>query len=255
VDLENARTFELFLEIFGTLPRAGPGSTADTLRALAMVPTDNVTSVLDLGCGPGAQTLVLGEALPEATILAIDLTPSLVTRARRRVGLAGLNDRVRVEVGDMMNTDVPEGSQDLIWCEGAIYFAGVENGLRTWRPLLAPQGSVGFTEPIWIHPSPPEALVSWWRGEYPAITDEAGVRAMVAAAGFEIVGFFVLPADSWWNEYYEPMTGRVAEFRENHPNDPLATEIADVAEKEIKTFKKYSEYYSYGFFVVQPAAH
>ncbi len=31
MDLADARTFELFLEIYGTLPRAGPGSTEDTL--------------------------------------------------------------------------------------------------------------------------------------------------------------------------------------------------------------------------------
>ncbi len=61
MDLEDPRTFELFLEIYGTLPRAGPGSTADTLRALAMVPTPEIRSALDLGCGPGA----------------LDLTPSM----------------------------------------------------------------------------------------------------------------------------------------------------------------------------------
>jgi methylase of polypeptide subunit release factors len=78
MDLEDPRTFSLFLEIYGTLPRAGPGSTADTLRALSMVPHTDVRSVLDLGCGPGAQTLVLAEVLPEADILALDLNPPMV---------------------------------------------------------------------------------------------------------------------------------------------------------------------------------
>jgi hypothetical protein len=38
MDLGDPRTFSLFLEIYGTLPRAGPGSTADTLQALSLVP-------------------------------------------------------------------------------------------------------------------------------------------------------------------------------------------------------------------------
>ena len=60
MDLADPRTFELFLEIYGTLPRAGPGSTEDTLRALALVPGDpRPKTVLDLGCGPGPQTVVL----------------------------------------------------------------------------------------------------------------------------------------------------------------------------------------------------
>ncbi len=252
MDLCNPRTFELFLEIYGTLPRAGPGSTADTLRALSMVPHTDVRSALDLGCGPGAQTLVLAEVLPEAGILALDLTPQMVAEARRRCADAGLGDRVQVKEGDLLAPGVPAGSQDLIWCEGAIYFAGVEKALAVWMPLLAPGGAVAFTEPIWIHPSPPDELVTWWRDEYPSITDEDGVRAAINTAGFHTVGFFPLPTSSWWDEYYGPMESRVTQFLERHPDDPLATEIAAEAAKEIKMLLRYSDFYTYGFFITQP---
>jgi len=252
MNLDDPRTFELFLEVYGTLPRAGPGSTADTLRALSLIPTLTIRQVLDLGCGPGAQTLVLAEALPEAEILAVDLVPRMVTEARRRCEDADLSDRVRVEVGDMLAPEVPSHSQDLIWCEGAIYCAGIENALRTWRPLLTSNGAVAFTEAIWLHSSPPESLLRWWRAQYPAITDEEGVRTAVTAAGFDTVGFFILPASSWWTDYYEPMTGRIIEFTAAHPEDPVAAEIAASAETEIAMFREYSQHYSYCFFIVQP---
>ena len=254
MDLADARTFELFLEIYGTLPRAGPGSTEDTLRALDLVPTDpRPKTVIDLGCGPGAQTLVLAEALPEASILAMDLTPHMVSEADRRLTEAGFGERVRVKRGDMLGPIAPPATQDLIWCEGAIYFAGVERALRTWKPLLSPNGAIAFTEVIWIHPSPPEDLVAWWHDEYPAITDESGVRNAVSAAGFETIGSFPLPAAAWWNEYYEPMEQRVTEFRAQYEGDTLATEIANEAEKEIENFRRFSEFYTYGFFVVRPS--
>lgn len=253
MDLDDPLVFSLFLEIYGTLPRAGPGSTADTLRALALTPGgQRPKTVLDLGCGPGAQTVVLAEALPEASIIAVDLAPQMVTEAGRRIAAAGLGRRVQVKRGDMFGPIAPPGSQDLIWCEGAIYFAGVENALRIWKPLLKADGAVAFTEPVWIDPSPPEALVEWWREEYPAITDAAGVRAAVSAAGFETVGFFNLPPASWWTDYYGPMEQRVAEFRKRHHGDIVAAEIADEAEKEIETFRRHHRYYSYGFFVVKP---
>jgi trans-aconitate methyltransferase len=252
MNLADPRTFELFLEIYGTLPRAGPGSTEDTLHALSLTPNGNPATILDLGCGPGAQTLALAEALPDASIKAMDLTPQMATEARRRVEAADYDNRVRVETGDMMSPKVPKASQDLIWCEGAIYFAGVEPALRTWKPLLTPNGAVAFTEPIWIHPSPPEDLVAWWREEYPAITDEAGVRTAVQSAGFSTVGSFVLPAGSWWKEYYTPMEERVEEFLAAHSAEPLAAEIAAEATKEIETFRRFSDFYSYGFFIVQP---
>jgi len=252
MDLEDPRTFELFLEVYGTLPRAGPGSTADTLRALALVPAEKIRSVLDLGCGPGAQTLVLAEALPKAFVLALDLVPQLVEEARRRAARSGLEDRVRVEAGDMMAVEVPEASQDLIWCEGAIYCAGITNALRAWSLLLTENGAVAFTEPVWIHPSPPAELVAWWRKEYPAITDGEGVRAAVAAAGYDVVGSFPLPAASWWDEYYGPMEKKIPEFLADHPNDSIAQEIAEEATGEIEMFRRHSDFYSYGFFVVWP---
>jgi len=252
MNLEDPRTFELFLEIYGTLPRAGPGSTADTLRALSMVPTPDIRTALDLGCGPGAQTLVLAEVLPEASILACDLTPSMVAEADRRISAAGHSKRVQAIVGDLTDPQVPPASQDLIWCEGAIYFAGVENALRKWKPLLADDGTVAFTEPVFIHPSPPANLVEWWRDEYPAISDEAGVRCAIEDAGYATLGSFTLPPESWTDEYYDPMEEKIAEFRAAHPADPLADEIAVEATNEIDTFRANSKYYSYAFFVVQP---
>jgi len=198
MDLSDPHCLELFLEVYGSLPRAGPGGDEHTLRALKM------------------------------------------------------SDRVRAEAGDMAAPPVDLHSQDLIWCEGAIYFLGVQAALEKWRPLLVPGGSVAFTEPIWLTPSPPDEIVAWWTAEYPAITDERGIRAAIDAASFDTVGFFPLPAESWWTDYYEPMEGRIASLREAHPDDPLASEIAAGAEQEIKMFRRFSDHYSYGFFVVQP---
>ncbi len=252
MDLEDPRSFELFLEIYGALPRAGPGSATDTARALGLVPTRDPRVVLDLGCGPGAQTIVLGEVLPEASITAVDILPEMVREAQRRIADAGMAPRVAAVVGDLSAPSAEPGSVDLIWCEGAIYFAGVERALACWRPLLAEGGSVAFTEPIWIHPAPQAELVAWWRSEYSAITDEAGVRAAIDAAGYRTVGSFTLPPESWTDEYYDPMAPRIDEFLAAHRDDPTAAAIATDARHEIATFRANSQYYSYGFFVVEP---
>jgi trans-aconitate methyltransferase len=252
MNLEDPQTLALFLEVYGTLPRAGPGSTEDTLRALALVPTPNVRRILDLGCGPGAQTLVLADACPNASILALDILPTMVAETRRRLAEAGHERRVEATVGDLLAPKVADRSQDIIWCEGAIYNAGITNALRRWRPLIADDGSVAFTEPVWLHSNPPAAVAAWWRREYPAITDEAGVRRQIAAAGFATVATFALPPESWWNEYYEPMTARIDELRASHPEDPIAEEIAVEAANEIETFRSHSQDYGSAFFIVRP---
>lgn len=252
MNLDDPHTFELFLEVYGTLPRAGPGGDEHTLHALGAVPRGPAQTVLDLGCGPGAQTVALARALPDAQILALDILPSMVETTRRRILEAGLDHRARAEVGDMASPPVPAGSQDLIWCEGAVYFLGVEAALRAWRPLLTPGGAVAFTEPVWLRPAPPAELRQWWEAEYPAITDDRGVRAAVDAAAFSTVASFPLPADAWWEQYYRPMEGRIADFATQHAGDPAASDVVAAAEHEIQMHRRFSDWYSYGFFVVQP---
>lgn len=254
MELEEDPGFGLFLEVYGTLPRAGPGGDEHTIRALGLVPGPSPTRVLDLGCGPGQQTLVLASELPEARIVAVDLLPAMVEEANRRFSAGRLGDRVEAVVGDMGAPPVEAGGQDLIWSEGAIYNLGVTEALNLWRPLLTPDGSVAFTEPVWLVDSPPEEIHDWWMAEYPAISDRAGVEVRIRAASYRTVTSFVLPASAWWDDYYDPMQDRIADLRDRLPADPVAREVIAAAEGEIDYFRRFSDCYSYEFFIVQPLA-
>jgi len=253
VDLDDD-SFQLFLEVYGTLPRAGPGGDEHTIRALGLVPGPAPDAVLDLGCGPGAQTVALASALPHARFVAVDVLPAMVEEANRRFIAAGFGDRVVAVEGDMAAPPAAPGSQDLIWCEGAIYNLGVTEALRAWRTLLKPEGSIAFTEPVWLVGSPPKEIHDWWSSEYPAISDAAGVESRIEAASYRTVASFVLPSSAWWDEYYSPMQQRIAGLRERLPADPIAAEVAAAAEAEIDYRQRFSDCYSYEFFIVQPMA-
>lgn len=209
-------------------------------------------TVLDLGCGPGAQTTALALALPEARVVAVDVLSPMVEEAGRRIIEYGIEDRVVAVVGDMAAPPVAAGSQDLIWCEGAIYHLGVTEALRTWRPLLRPGGTVAFTESVWLVDPLPLEVRDWWSSEYPAITDTAGTLLRIEAASYRTVASFVLPASAWWDEYYQPMQDRLDGLRSRRPHDPVAAEVVAGAETEIDLFRRFSDCYSYAFFVVQP---
>ena len=125
------RATALFFELFSRLPRQGPGNTACTRRALGLVPGFGPrTRVLDIGCGTGAQTLVLADSSP-SRILAIDNHPPFIDALNRKARRVGISDRLEARVADMRSLDFADGSFDLIWCEGAIYNVGVEAGLPT----------------------------------------------------------------------------------------------------------------------------
>ena len=103
------------------------------------------TRVLDIGCGPGAQTLVLAESSP-SRIVAVDNHPQFIDALKHKAHELGIADRLEARVADMRRLDFADGAFDLIWCEGAIYIMGVEAALRDWRRLLRSNGHVALTE-------------------------------------------------------------------------------------------------------------
>ena len=64
---------EAFFKLHSGLPREGPGSDASTRKAIRALPSlPPSPRVVDLGCGPGRQTLVLAQAL-SSSIIAADI--------------------------------------------------------------------------------------------------------------------------------------------------------------------------------------
>ncbi len=68
--------------------------------------------VLDVGAGTGEFSARVAEALPDATVLGVELLPGSVERARRKH--AALAPRVRFEPGDAFHLTQPDDSYDLV---------------------------------------------------------------------------------------------------------------------------------------------
>ena len=97
---------------------------------------------LDVGCGAGSTSLALSEARPDATIIACDLSPSLVRVAGER-----LADRsVRVVLGDAEEVAAREGPFDLIFSRhGVMFFSDPVRAFRTFRDAASSGGALIFS--------------------------------------------------------------------------------------------------------------
>jgi SAM-dependent methyltransferase len=241
---------EIFWEIHRDLPREAPGSDEATLQAFAMLPNLPASAaILDIGCGPGAQTVALARA-SQSVITAVDTNQPFLDDLLLRAAQAGVAQRIRPLNISMFDLHFEE-QFDLIWSEGAIYIIGFEQGLRQWRRLLKPGGYVAVTEISWLKPEPPAEALRFWQEAYPemATVDENLMR--LSAAGYRLLGHFTLPENAWWDNYYHPMAARIESLREKYPDNPDARRILDLEYAEIDLYRKYSTWYGYEFYVMQ----
>ncbi len=240
-----------FFALYRDLPRYGPGcddATRDALRRLE--PVSPRPRVLDLGCGSGAQTLVLAGSLDGASVTAVDLHQPFLDELHVAAARAGLADRIRTRCADFGALDHPPGSVDLLWSEGAIYHLGFAGGLQRWRARLAPGGRAAVTELTWLTTDPPADAAAFWREAYPAMTTEAGNRAAAAEVGWVVDDTFALPASAWWESYYVPLAARIALLRPD-ADAALRAVIADT-EREIDLWLNHGGAYGYVFYLLRP---
>lgn len=244
-----------FKNIYGGLPRQGPGLRESTEQALGLIPPLTADQrLLDIGCGTGAQTLDLARAT-EARIVAVDNHPPFVAQLARRAAEQGLSARITAQVADMTALPFPDGAFDVLWCEGAIFIMGFAKGLTAWRRLLKPGGYVVVSEFCWMQDDPPAEVREIFLDDDAEadVGDVAARREAVAASGYRLLADFVLPAAGWRSSYYAPLGARLAEFRREHAGDPEALAVADRCQHEIDVYQKHPDAFGYVFFVMQTA--
>jgi SAM-dependent methyltransferase len=250
MDFGDPEVRRVFFDLHQGLPRQGPGNRACTARALAMAgPLPMAARVLDIACGPGMQTVDLAELLPQATITALDNHAPFLAEAAQRAAARGVAGRVATVLGDMAMLPFPPGSFDLLWCEGAAYIIGLARALGSWRPLLAPNGRIALSEPVWLRVDPPAAVRRCF-AEYPAMGDAAACRRVVRDCGYRVLGDFMLPEAAWWEHYYTPLEERLKRLAPRWAGDPVAQEVLRESREEIGMYRAYSAYYGYIFLVM-----
>jgi ubiquinone/menaquinone biosynthesis C-methylase UbiE len=87
---------DIFFEIHHDLPREAPGDNASTHKAFTLL--TNLTPrplFLDIGCGPGEQTLALAKST-DGYIIAVDTHQPFLEKLRRNAQEATVLDKVSI---------------------------------------------------------------------------------------------------------------------------------------------------------------
>jgi SAM-dependent methyltransferase len=251
--MEMDRQTELLVALHHGLSRLGPGNAECTLKALALCEDlPAAPDILDVGCGTGAQTLVLASAT-DGRITATDLIRAFLAQVEERAAEMGLDKRIQTVAADMNDLPFPDGSFGLIWSEGAIYIMGFDRALVKWRPFATPGGYLVVSELSWFRPDPPPEIRDFWGRHYPAMRSVDGNLAVARQAGWVLVGNYHLPTEAW-TRYYEPLKHRLPAFHRSYIQDRDAQAVADMTEQEMSLMGRYPDCCGYEFLVLRRGA-
>lgn len=242
---------DVFFDLHKDLPREGPGTDEATLRALEMcagLPAR--PDIIDVGCGPGMQTLALARATG-GNIVGIDMWEPFLVQLAESAAAAELQEQITTMQADMAALPFEAKSFDLIWSEGAAYLMGFAEAWKAWRPLLRPGGYVMASQVVWLTGERPQGLVDLF-GPQTEMADVEGTLEWVRGAGYEIVGHFTLDDEAWWTHYMTPLAARFPMLLQKYAGDDEALATIDEAVREDQLRKEYPDTYSYEYIVGRP---
>ena len=151
--------------------------------------------VLELGCGVGAQTVILARRSPLARFTSVDVSEESLNRAATRVEQAGISN-VELRLADVFSLPfAPESFDDVFVCFVLEHLARPVDALAALRRVLRPGGTVTVIEgdhgSAYFHPDSPAARAAI--GSLVHLQEAAGGNALIGrqlypllvGAGFE----------------------------------------------------------------------
>lgn len=242
--------WEIFFDIHKDLPREGAGRDEYTQKAFEMIPKIKNPKILDIGCGPGLQTIKLAK-LSDGEIIGIDNHQPFLEQLKENAKKHNLAHRIKAINKSMFDMDFQKEYFDIIWAEGSIFIIGFEQGLKEWRKFVKSNGYLAIHEMTWLKKDPPKEIYDYWQEVYPAISTIDDSLKIIEKCGYKILGHFPLPDDAWWEFYYDPLQIRLKDLKVKYKDNSEALELIAETDKEIDLFKKYNQWYGSVFYVMQ----
>jgi len=139
---------------------------ADTLTELLHQGTSypEGSSILEAGCGTGAQTVTLAVNSPGARFLSIDISQTSITKAKAAVEAKNITN-VTFRQADIFNLPFKENSFDHIFvCFVLEHLPNPVEALKQLKTVLKPEGSITVIEgdhgSFYCHPASDQAALA-----------------------------------------------------------------------------------------------
>lgn len=200
-----------------------------TRKAFQMLPDLNNPQILDIGCGTGVPTMELAK-ISNGFITGLDQDIASLNLFHRKIKKSGLTNRIRLIDGNILQIDLPEESNDIIWAEGSVFILGFRKSLLKWYQLLKPQGF------LVIHDED---------------EDKTEKLSFIPKSGYRLIDQFELSEECWWLDYYFPLEQLIEKSRNRYPDDHELSKQLNADQQEIKKSRAGSMVLSSFFVILQ----
>ncbi len=130
--------------------------------------------IVDIGAGPGGLAAALAEVFPDARITTVDIDADMASLAAARMAREGIDERVRVSLGDVAALPLPDHSVDLVTSSFSVHhWPEAVAGFSEVRRVLRPGGRAIIYD-----------LPDWW-GRFE--THAPALVEVATAGGFEVI--------------------------------------------------------------------
>ena len=236
-----------FYAAYRDLDRLSPGSEKTTLRAIdeADLNLEGELNILDIACGVGTSTVLLANHFKKSTVEGFDLFKHYKNRLEEKIDDEGLSDRVYAYQMDMRDPDFANEEFDLVFCEAAIEIIGFKKGLAEWKRLLKPNGCMIVSDMTWIK-NPSSESRKFWKNIYSEVDTIENKILQIRNSGYEFVDYVIVPKEDW-KDYHNKLEKNLNSLS----GDKSAKEFVKQIRREIETYRRNSDDYSYVFYIMK----
>lgn len=232
-----------FYAAFKDMDRLALGSDKSTLKAIEYIDfnNDSQLTILDIGCGAGASTLLLADYFKNSTIEAIDLFPHYLKVLDEKIADNDLDNRVYTCQMDMNDLDYPNCEFDIVFSEASAYIMGFAKALKSWKRVLKQNSYLIISELTWIQ-KPSKESKKFWKTHYPEIGTIENKIAKIKDEGYEFIDYFILPKSDF-ESYYSNLESNLKKLEDN--------DFKKDFKKEIEVYENNSDDYSYVYYIMK----
>jgi ubiquinone/menaquinone biosynthesis C-methylase UbiE len=192
-----------------------PSTTEKIIQLGKLLRLKKGDRVIDFGCGC-AEALTLWAEEFGIIGIGIDISEDFCERARKKLALKGLSDRIEIVCSPAADYVFEEGDFDAATCIGSTFvFGGFQQTIQTMKRAVHQNGRLGIGETHWlsnqVHPE--------YAQQQATTHTEMELTHFTRDAGFELE-YIIHSSQDDWDRYISDSWYGLLRWLEENPNHP-----------------------------------